>query len=110
MQNAHCFLARELTRPIRVRDQHDHLRDPSSGLGDLQELDRQLWRRDDFKPKTIAIELKRRLHIAHPQNNFGESCDACHAATAATAETIASRLASRTRGGNEQPGASNSPR
>src|SRR5579872_6405646 len=42
--------------------QHDHLRDASVALSDLEEDIGQCGQRNDFQPQQIAIELERPLH------------------------------------------------
>src|SRR5690242_5645188 len=87
---------------MRVWDEHDHFRNPA-GRRHPQEFVGQRWGRDDLHPEHVAIELQRRLHVGDPQHDLRQTFDSAHAA-------IASRFKSRTRGGTEQPGASNKPR
>src|SRR2546428_5712830 len=106
MEHPLLFVAREIVRLVRVRDEHDHLRNPT-GFRHHQELVGELRWRHDLEPKAIAVELQRRLHVGDPQHDLGETFDFAHAARG---DVIASRWASRTRGGTEHPGARSNPR
>src|SRR5438046_1035762 len=106
MQHPLLLVPREIIVRMRMRDQDDHLRDPAA-LGDHQELVGQLRWRHALEPEHVAVELQRRLHVGHPQYDLGESLDPAHAAIPVI---ISARLASRTRGGTEQPGATSKPR
>src|SRR3989442_7023504 len=106
MEHPLLLVAREIVRLVRVRYEHDHLGNPTR-FRHHQELVGQLRWRHYLEPKAIAIELERSLHVGDPQHDLGEPFDFAHAATG---DVIASRFASRTRGGIEQPGASNKPR
>src|ERR1700681_1588372 len=91
-----------------MRNQYDHLRHTVTSVRRLEELVRQLRRRNWLPPAKVAIEAEGRILVVHPEHDLGEARDA--AAHAATALTIAARLMSLARGGTEQPGASNRPR
>src|SRR2546430_17125754 len=106
MEHPLLLVAREIVRLVRVRDQHDHLGDPTR-FRHHQKLVWHLRGRHDLEPEAVAIELERRLHVGDPQHDLGQTFNTTHAATA---NITASRFASRTRGGTEHPGARSNPR
>src|SRR5713226_4152779 len=91
-----------------MRYQHDHLRHSVCPAARLQELVRQLRRRDQHEAELVAVEAESRIHVLDPQHYLGQAC--ARPSHAAIAETIAARLMSLARGGTEQPGASSRPR
>src|SRR5207245_3529271 len=108
MERALVLLARERRGRVGMGHEHDHLRHSFITLPGTQELVGQLRRRDDLQPEQVSVEMKRFIHVAHPEHDLRETGDC--PTQAATASPIATRLMSRTRGGTEQPGASSRPR
>src|SRR5229473_5721740 len=88
--------------------EHDHLRHSIPAVTGAQELVRQRRRRNELESEQVPIEMQRRVHVAHPEDDLRQAGDG--SPQAATASPIATRLMSRTRGGTEQPGASRRPR